>query len=117
MENSKLMNEEGVTTPVEKQIAFLKKVMFDADEYDKFLADPEGYSSRQEPAVTVEFEVAEKVQQYLMYDVAIDTGFAEKSGKNGQNLNRTIEGLQTPNACSMIATWRDNTLQNYRAAS
>lgn len=72
---------KGKTSPPEEQIAFLKKVMLNQKEYDKFLKDPDGYCGTQVPPIILDPKVVEQVQRTVMFDAAIKADVA-KYGKN-----------------------------------
>jgi len=101
------MNEKTLTrnllvkekpTPVEKQIEFLKKVIFDQEEYEKLLDDVEGYCAKQKPPINLNMDVLEHIHNIIMYDVAIDSGFAKECGEEGakslESMKKTIQRMQ-----------------------
>jgi len=83
-------------TPVEEQIKFLKNIIFDTDEYEKLLDDPEGYCSGIKPRMNLDSEVVKKVERVVFYDEPIDEEihFTRGGGDELEKLRKKIDSFQ-----------------------
>lgn len=68
---------KGKISPPEEQIAFLKKIMLNQKEYDKFLKAPEDYCGTHTPPIILDPKIVEQVQRTVMFDAAIKADVAK----------------------------------------
>ena len=68
-------------SPLEVQIAFIKGLVEDAEEAQKFMKDPKGYSV--EHGVLMELDMVRDVTNSMLFDANVSREFLDKLGSRG----------------------------------